>query len=62
MKENIKELLANKDITNYRISQETGIPQTTLSDYANGKIEIGNMKLDYALKLNDYYNKIKGEN
>jgi len=55
MKDNIKKLLIADNPSNYRISKDTGIAQTTLSDYATGKSDIGNMKLDHALKLNGYY-------
>src|SRR5690625_6830054 len=57
IKRDIKNLLESKEIKNYRISKETGIAQTTLSDYATGKSKIGNMKLDHALKLYDFYKK-----
>lgn len=60
MKNNIAQLL-NSDISKYRISKDTGIAQSTLSDFATGKSKIGNMKLDHAITLNDYYNKIKGD-
>lgn len=59
MKESIMKLLTSEHISNYKISKETGIAQTTLSDYATGKSKIGNMKLDHALKLYDYYKKYK---
>lgn len=62
IKDNIQALLASKDISNYKISKETGIAQTTLSDYSTGKSQIGNMKLDHAIKLNEYYLKIKEGN
>lgn len=52
-------LLTSEHISNYQISKATGIAQTTLSDYATGKSKIGNMKLDHALKLYDYYKKYK---
>jgi len=55
MKENIKKLLTSEEISIYRISKDTGIAESTLRDHANGKTEIGNMKLDFALKLNEYY-------
>lgn len=55
MKDNIKELLTSDKVSNYRISKDTGIAQATLSDYASGKSDIGNMKLDHALNLNEYY-------
>lgn len=54
MKKNIEALL-NSDVSKYKISKETGIAQTTLSDYATGKSKVGNMKLDHAVKLNDFY-------
>lgn len=53
IKNNIERLL--KLETNYKIWQETGIAQTTLGDYTKGKSKVGNMKLDHAIKLNDYY-------
>lgn len=59
MKESIMKLLTSEHISNYQISKATGIAQTTLSDYATGKSKIGNMKLDHALKLYDYYKKYK---
>ena len=62
MKENIKKLLESKEISNYRISKDTGIAQTTLSDYASGKSDIGNMKLDHAIKLNQYWEEINMTN
>ncbi len=61
IKSNIEALLQS-EISNYKISKETGIAQTTLGDYTTGKSKIGNMKLDHAITLNEYYNKIKGEN
>lgn len=59
MKESIMKLLTSKHISNYQISKATGIAQTTLSDYTTGKSKIGNMKLDHALKLYDFYLKNK---
>lgn len=59
IKKNIKKLLESKEISNYRISKDTGVAQMTLSDYATGKSKIGNMKLDHALVLNEYYLKNK---
>lgn len=58
MKNNIKKLLASK-ISNYRISLDTGISQPLLAKYSNRKSEIGNMTLDKAIILNEYYIKIK---
>lgn len=61
MKNNIVKLLASDLVSNYRISVDTGISQSTLSDLANGKAELGNMKLDHALILNEYYIKLEEE-
>lgn len=55
IKSNIKKLLNDEGISNYRIYKDTGITQSTLSDLKNGKSRIGNLKLDHALKLNDYF-------
>lgn len=55
IKKNIENLLASQTITNYQISKETGIAQSTLSDYTKGKTKIGNMKLDHAVLLNEFY-------
>lgn len=54
IKRNIQNLL-DSDITNYRISKDTGIAQSTLSDLINGKTTIDSMRLDNALILNEYY-------
>src|SRR5690625_1020353 len=59
MIDNIKILLNSLLISNYRISQVTGIAQSTLSDFTNGKVKVENMRLKYALKLNDFYTKNK---
>ncbi|WP_064468305.1 HTH domain-containing protein [Lederbergia galactosidilytica] len=61
IKESIKKLLESKEISNYKISKATGIAQTTLSDYASEKSKIGNMKLDHALKLYEFYLEYKDE-
>lgn len=55
IKEAIKTLLESKEVSNYKISKETGIAQTTLSDYVSGKSDIENMKLRHATVLYDYY-------
>jgi len=59
MKQNIDTLF--RMTKNYRISKATGLAQTTLGRYTSGSSDIGNMKLDHAITLNEYYNKIKGE-
>jgi len=63
IKENIKklfEMVEKEEISNYKIYQETGIAQTTLGRFTTGKSKIGNMSLDNAVKLNDYFLKLKG--
>lgn len=59
IKKNIEKLLFESDISMYKIHKETGIAQTTLSRFTRKESEIGNMSLDNAIKLNDYYLKIK---
>lgn len=59
MKENIQKLLGLDVPSNYIISKELGIAQSTLSDYARGVSDIGNMKLDHAIKLNEYYKEME---
>lgn len=54
IKEAIESLLSSH-ISNYKISKDVGIAQTTLGDYTTGKSKLGNMKLDHAMKLYDYY-------
>lgn len=61
IKENIKNLLESEEVSNYKISKETGIAQTTLSRFARKESDIGNMSLDNALKLNDYYHALKSK-
>jgi len=55
IRENIRKLLESDEVSNYAIHKKTGIAQSTLSDLKIGKSKIGNMKLDVALKLNEYY-------
>ena len=57
IKQNIKRLF--ETTTNYKISNETDIAQTTLGRYTSGNSKIGNMKLDHAITLNNYYIKNK---
>jgi len=54
IKENIEKLMQS-EISNYRIYKETGVAQSTLSDLKSGKSKLGNIKLDVALKLNEFY-------
>lgn len=55
MRDNITKLLKDGLISKYKISKDTGISQSTLSDYSTGKSDIGNMKLSHAEILNKYY-------
>ncbi|MZI79429.1 helix-turn-helix domain-containing protein [Clostridium butyricum] len=40
----INKLAEEKNITKYRIAKNSGIPQTTLSEIANGKVSKPNRK------------------
>lgn len=51
----------NDNISNYRISKDTGIPQSTLSSYVKRITDIEDMNFGYAMKLHDYYLKLKSE-
>lgn len=42
-------------VSNYQISKVTGISQIVLSKYATGKSDVGNMSLDNAIKIHDYF-------
>lgn len=59
IKSNIEKLMSDESISNYAINKETGIAQSTLSDLKKGVTKLGTMKLDHAIKLNDFYLKIK---
>lgn len=54
----IRWLLMESGITNYKISQATGIAQTTLGRYTTGEADISNMSVSNATKLNDYYKQV----
>lgn len=56
MKEIIKEIegLLNSELTDYRISKDTGITLSVIQNYRNGKYELENMTLKIAKKLYDY--------
>jgi hypothetical protein len=62
IKNAIEELLSDPNITNYQIEKATGIRQTVLGKYTRGESKIGNMSLDNAIKLYNYYLKLKEEN
>lgn len=51
----IEWLLSNA--TRYRISKETGVPQSNLSDLVNGKREMKNLTIEVGSKLTAYARK-----
>lgn len=55
--EELKEFLTSR--SRYRISKDTGISETTLSNYANGYTKIEGMAFDRVIKLTDYFNSLK---
>jgi transcriptional regulator with XRE-family HTH domain len=52
MYEIFAQLLDKQGITPYRVHKETGVPQSTLSDWKNGK---GTPKIDKLQKIADYF-------
>ena len=57
----IEELL-NSDVTDYRISKDTGITLSVIQNYRNGKYALENMTLKIAKKLYEYKEKINMTN
>lgn len=57
IKENIETLLKHEKA--YRISKETGVDQGNLSKIKKGIIELDNVNLGTAIKLNNMYLKMK---
>lgn len=55
----IEYLLFESNVSNYKISQETGISQPVLGKYSNGKSDIENMTFGNAIKLYNCYQKLK---
>lgn len=53
MYEKFSELLQEHGVTAYKVSKETGIAQTTFSDWKNGKSQ---PKIDKLQKIADYFN------
>ena len=51
----IEWLLSNA--TRYRISKETGVPQSNLSELVNGKREMKNLTIEVGSKLTAYARK-----
>lgn len=56
MEKIIKEIedLFNSDITDYKISKDTGITLSVIQNYRNGKYVLENMTLKIAKKLYEY--------
>lgn len=56
MEKIIKEIedLFKSDITDYRISKDTGITLSVIQNYRNGKYVLENMTLKIAKKLYEY--------
>lgn len=54
-KKAIEYLLLKSEVSNYRISKDTGIGQNVLGRYSNGESEIENMTLGNAIKLYNYF-------
>lgn len=59
MKKQIEWLLTESGVSNYRISKETGISEVMLGRYSSGKIDVGRMSLDNAIKLHKYYTELE---
>lgn len=57
----IEELL-NSDVTDYRISKDTGITLSVIQNYRNGKYALDNMTLKIAKKLYEYKKETTKEN
>ena len=57
----IEELL-NSDVTDYRISKDTGITLSVIQNYRNGKYALENMTLKIAKKLYEYKKETIKEN
>jgi len=56
------EELFETDITDYRISKDTGITLSVIQNYRNGKYALENMTLKIAKKLYEYKEKINMTN
>lgn len=57
----IEELL-NSDVTDYRISKDTGITLSVIQNYRNGKYALDNMTLKIAKKLYEYKERLEMKN
>ena len=47
--------LLNSSLTSYRIGKDTGVGATFVDNYRTGKTKLGNMSLEKAELLEDYY-------
>lgn len=56
------EELFETDITDYRISKDTGITLSVIQNYRNGKYALENMTLKIAKKLYEYKEKLEMKN
>ena len=64
MEKIIKEIeeLLNSDVTDYRISKDTGITLSVIQNYRNGKYALENMTLKIAKKLYEYKERLDMRN
>ena len=64
MEKIIKEIeeLLNSDVTDYRISKDTGITLSVIQNYRNGKYTLENMTLKIAKKLYEYKERLDMRN
>ena len=64
MEKIIKEIeeLLNSDVTDYRISKDTGITLSVIQNYRNGKYALENMTLKIAKKLYEYKERLEMKN
>lgn len=46
-----KKVLEDNNVSGYRLSKDTGIPQQTISDYVSGKKNFNSMKIGVAKKM-----------
>ncbi|WP_062048119.1 helix-turn-helix domain-containing protein [Bacillus sp. JCM 19034] len=60
LKEDIQKLIQS-NITGYKIHKETGISESTISRIRSGKIELGSISLDNAMKLHGFYKQHKDD-
>lgn len=61
IKKEIEWLLKESGLSNYKISKGTGISEVMLGRYSSGKVEVGRMSLDNAIKLHTYFVKLAKE-